>query len=686
MTTSLKAVLSLLISVLLAVGFSAFAFTGFFNLVETRFYNPSITNSQNKEVRRDADAIQNYFEEMKEKFSEILKNDAIKQSFIPTQSARDIFERTRLYGQLMESEKGLQSVRFIDAGGLRIHFSTSPADILTQTNNSISYKNYDEVTPFIPYVELAVREGEQPRITMDQQNERIIFSFPFLDSLEIYRGTAVYSLSERALEDRLIMERRIKVGENISILSVPPGIVSGLPYAGRDALLSVISSIWQDGVYQLTSLNSQDSSAVLLSARTNHGYTVGRVVSESLFDFPQVMKDIILLSVFLTIFLTSFLLFNMRPDTMTVVQNRLKKLQLSLIRDYYERKGEIDWNLWRHELEQRREDVRAELKRGIKKKPSSPMLKDIDILIDKSWDEILDAIGNRRETRLAIDEDKLQNILSRMLMAAGALPAIQTKPSLPNGIPAAQPLGEEVLEELGGNDGLEELDELDELEEIEEIEEPAETEEFAEAGELEELTDANEIYEVPSDLSDLGVEIEELTLDELKSGESRHSTAKHEDTDVSAFSPSANLGPEDNNASEIEFDGSRDKDNLPDEGYSLSDIVTDVEVVSPFSEMLSPFEEKNDFIADDDAEAGETKTSGRLEELSSDFSMSLVYKPFQNEGAGELQELPPAGTGVIKQKNGIHYVDKGVKTPNAEMTKTLDPGLKSLVDSVIGKK
>jgi len=591
-TTLLKAVLSLLISVLLAAVFSAFAFTGFFNLVETRFYNPSITNSQNREVRRDADAIQGYFEEMSSKFENILKNNAIKQSFLAAQSAQDILERARLYGQLMESVKDLQSVRFIDAGGLRIHFSTSPADILSQSDNSITYKNYDEISPFIPYAELAVPKGEPARITTDQQNERILFSFPFMDSLDIYRGTAVYSLSTRALEDRLITEGRIKPGENISITSNPPGIVSGLPHAGKEALLSVISSIWQDGNFRLSSLNSGETSAVLVSLKTDNGYIVGRVVSESLFNFPQNMKIILFLSIFLTIFLTIFLILNLRPDTITVVQNRLKKLRISLIRDYNERKGEIDWNLWRHELEQRREDIRAELKWGIKRKPSS-MQKDIDALIDKSWDEILDTIGNRRETPEKAEEPEKAAVLD--------------KP-------------EEVSE-------VEEIFEVEEISEVEELEEAAEVEELDEAEEPEELAEVEEIPEI-EEIS----EVEEL------------------------------------------------------EEAAEPDLGIEVEIVSPLSEMLSPIEEKSPVFTDDTEDVGDTKTSGRLEELSSDYSMSLVYKPFQNEGAGEIQDLPPAGTGVIKQRNGIHYVDKSVKTPNEEMTLSLDPGLKNLVDSVIRKK
>ena len=66
--------------------------------------------------------------------------------------------------------------------------------------------------------------------------------------------------------------------------------------------------------------------------------------------------------------------------------------------------------------------------------------------------------------------------------------------------------------------------------------------------------------------------------------------------------------------------------------------------------------------------------------------MALVYKPFQSEDKTEPQELPGIDSGVIKKKNGVNYVDKKVTQQDSETAKSLDPGLKNLVDSVIGKK
>ena len=733
MTVSQKAALSLLIAVVLAAGFSVLAFTGFFNLVVTRFYNPSITRSLERETEQDAGTIQNFFNELSDRFSAALATDAVKRSFLPNQAAQDIFERTRVYGLLLESQKGIQSVRFVDAGGIRIHFSTSVADILNRSAETISYRNYDETSPYVPYPEIAVPSGGNPKITLDQQNERIIFSFPFYDSMEVYRGTVFYSVSVRAVADRLIAEGRVKIGENFSVVSDPPGMVSGLPHAldEADVLIPVISSIWNEGLLNLTTLDSSmsGSALALISEKTEQGLFIGRVVDESLFAFPQSMKVILLTAIFLTIFLSIFLALNLQPDTMTIVQNRLKNLQLSLIREYYERKGEMDWNHWYRELEQRREDVRIELKRGVKGKQE--LVTDIDNLIDKSWDEILTAIGGKRETRLAIDEDKLQNILNRMLLAAG------TSPVIPGGGPASDTMAalmpfanagapadssgaglsseaEEVLEELGDEEEVEELgseseifeedlvehegvseedalEELEELEELSDSEEPLEVDELSEPEEIAGLDEAPGTTTVTSSSIPIIVESPDLELvDNLmdEGGISGDDGELEELEELEELDEPESTGPvplsfsdsEKDVASKIEFEVSA-KSEDPAEPAAESDF----EIVSPFASMRSEFDDQGSFSADDD-ENKKVKTSGRLEELNADYSMSLVYKPFQNEDKIEPQELPPAGGGVIKQKNGVNYVDKKAKKPDSKTSKSLDPGLKNLVDSVIWKK
>jgi hypothetical protein len=125
LTVSQKISVSLLISVLLFAGFSALAFTGLFSLVETRFYNPAVAKGLSRDAEADATSVGEFLEELRDRFSAVLEEGSVKRSFLPNQGAEDIFERTKLFGTLMESLPGLQSVRFVDAAGKRLHFSTS---------------------------------------------------------------------------------------------------------------------------------------------------------------------------------------------------------------------------------------------------------------------------------------------------------------------------------------------------------------------------------------------------------------------------------------------------------------------------------------------------------------------------------------------------------------------------------
>jgi hypothetical protein len=516
-TVSQKAALTLLISVVLFAGFTVLAFTGLFDLVEARFYNPSITASLTREIEQDTKTIQDFLSELQSRFAVTLQETSVKRSFLPNQSAEDIFERTRIYGILIETQTGLQSVRFVDAGGIRIHFSTYGADILRQDRLSIAYRNYDDMPGNIPYDQVEVPNQGNIKLTLDEAGDRIIFSLPFYDSFDVYRGTALFSLSVRAVAERLINEGRVKIGEDVSILSNPPGVLAGLPNSARNALIPKVASVWTEGLLTLTPLDSADSgvSLALISSKTSQEIYVGRLVNESLFAFPYTMKLILLVSFFLTVYLSVFLIFNLRQDSMTVIQNRLKRLQISLIEQYYDRKSDMDWGHWSRELEQRRDEIRSELKQGIKVRSGRRADDDIDTLIDKSWDELLTVIGGRQDKVTAnIDEEKLQNILNRILSAsAGGVPVVQAPASAVSQAPAAvraQPSAEEpeeldgaeAVEELGEAESVEELDgaetveELGEAESVEELDGAEAVEELSEAESVEELDGAEAVEEL----------------------------------------------------------------------------------------------------------------------------------------------------------------------------------------------
>lgn len=683
MTSSQKAAFSLLISVLLFGIFTALAFTGLFDLIEARFYDPSIKASITRDLTRNAEEIDRFMVETRTRFSETLNVPAIRRSFLPNQGASDIFERSRIYGLLSESLIGFQWVRFIDFGGSRLHFSTYAPDIQSQDRLSVAYRNYNE--PGFPYEEIAVSEKENPKYFFDEKLDRILFSFPFYDSFDVYKGTALFSLSVKALTDRLISDGRIKAGQELSVISDPKGLLSGTISTGQRVLPSQVSSIWKGSFQETARLVSPSSglSLLLITVKSSQDFLIGRLVDEELFLFPLTMKIILLASFFLTVYLTIFLLFNLRQDSVTIVQNRLKQLQISLIEQFYERKGDVDWARWSRELEQRRDEISLQLKQGVKL--ASADNKDIDVLIDKSWDELLSVMGGRSQFAskdAGIDEEKLQVILNRILAAlpaSGAAAAFSPQPPISQ---EAYSPGEAAMDkqsETAGADA-EELEELEEIETIEELEEAepenAELVEEAEAVEeveavedaAEDTVEAVEILEdfdaaeetvsipeplgVPEPLAAVDVpvidvvemnlsaaaadevveaissaeEVEELEeLDDL--GEAEELESLEEEKQPPAPPPGPDPSSIAKLASQIEFSPENETESFNE--MSLGDF----EIVSPFSTMLFDFAEADDdliFLEEDD-EGGDDTPAAMLEEVSGPLSNS-------NEPSGDVKK------------------------------------------------
>jgi hypothetical protein len=299
---------------------------------------------------------------------------------------------------------------------------------------------------------------------------------------------------------------RIKIGESIAVISEPPGVVAGLPSVGHNVLLPLIAGMWSENSLSLGALNSgiTDIDLALISRKTDQNIYTGRLVNQSLLGFPLAMRIILLISFLGTVFLVIFLILNFRQDTITIIQSRLKKLQVNLLAEYYEHTGDLNWSHWRRELEHRREDVHAELKRGLIVRVRG--FAEIDNFIDRSWDDLVAIIGGRMEKRFEIDEDTLRALLSRLLPETAAQ---EGSAGTENSDVADKPEALEALNEADIVEALEgpareqalleapepELEELDageaELVELEadEVDEPEELEALDEADEVEELED-----------------------------------------------------------------------------------------------------------------------------------------------------------------------------------------------------
>ena len=637
MTVSSKAALSLLISLLVFSVISIFAFTGLFDKLETQFYNPYITAYFTEENKQNAEIIDQYLIEMEERFARTLTLPEVKRSFLPNNNDTDIETRWNIYTTLIERFNGIEWVRFIDFGGSRLLFSSYAPDVASLRDNYVYYRNYSNQE--LPFETIAVHHGETPKCIFDGKRERILFSFPFYDSLDNYLGTALFSISIESVLNRLLLEERIRSGYDIMVVPEPAGLVFGISASGEKALPIQVSRVWaekmgesRDFLYHII-----DSSMVLISTNTSHGFLMGRIVNKEIFLIPFNLKIIILSSLFLTLFLVIFLLFNYKQDPVALVQNRMKILQVSIIEQFYELKIERDWAEWIHELEYRRKEVSIQMKKGIKP-VSQKQADDIDVLISKTWDELLAVLGSRKE--IGIDQEQFKSILRETLVSTEILEANGSKnTSILQKINTKRADKEPKLGLLNRASAIvKEIEETDEAEEIEELEELSEPESFS--------------------TSITG----EIASEEPSSTPSK--TVSHSELDKLA--------------SQIEFSPVAELESLDEEG-----IEEDLEVVSPFSSMLSNF--------------SDSESADELDQLPND-GLPLIASPFQNSHSnGKIEtlnaipdddDLPSKNNNeivnkIIEEKEGLPYINQEALDSDEDNNLEIDKDLKNLVDSVI---
>jgi hypothetical protein len=682
-----RIILSLILSVVFFAAFSLLAFTGLFDLVETRFYTPQLVKSLNGEVDRLSQTITALLEDLEDRFAETLENGAVKRSFLPNQAAEDILERSRLYGLLMSSLPGLRTVRFVDAGGSRIHFSTLDADVLAQNGSSLSYRSYRDGSGVLPYDEVATAEGRPPRLIFDSSGEQLIFSYPFSDSLDVYRGSALFTFSAQSLAERLTRQGQVKVGEDLALVDSPRGFLLDAPAAGRENLKREAAAAWREGILTLFNLDQEGTEPLtLISAKSGMGFFVGRLAQENILVLPSILRLILLGSFFLTAFLLVFLIFSLRQDSVAVIRSRLKQLQLSLIRQYYDSKSDIDWKFWSRELERRREDVRLEIKRGLPRRGKKN--RDIDALIDRSWDEVVRVVGGPPSREL--DEERIRALVGKMLQEAALADSTST---------AYKPEPREEVEELGAEEEDTEPAELEPLEELEAVELSAEPEELLELADTEEAEVAEEIR--GRDGSSPGGIV--VTPDAFESGDNG-------EAELEPLEEAPPLTPEELAAlaSRIEFGSDTDgaANGLAD--GAAHGAANGLELSSPFQSLSfeSPDFESSGFNGNEpdlpgpDGESGEadkkkrqTETGGNaaggLEEISEQGGLPLIYRPFLFQGNGKpvlLRPLAEPGEGPIQEQDGIHHISSDILDPSLETAQNLDPKFLRLVESIIGRE
>ena len=588
MTAGHKTAFSLLISVLIFAAFTVAAFTGGFKLVETRFYQPRVVANINSELNGISGNLTEYFEAAINRFSQYASEKTVQTFVEQSPLDADVQTRTTLTGNLFAETTGLVGIRLIDSNGRYVHYSTFSKDIFKRTNKSVSYSDYDKLDE-IPYSYISssdndIKDNSAEKFAQccstffDSSNQRIIFSFPYYDKYSVFRGTLVFYVDSSDFT-RFLVSRNLVTLSDTGVLIAPSsinsfnessseeadssamsneadsdqinksadnnkivletkvpssknsGIVFGLPAVGKDILSNAIIDKWEKGLYGTEHLvSTQNGDWLLLTSVLSKYGRIGWVYSESIFTFPDAVKVLLLICIFITLFLVVFMLFNLKHDDMVVIRDRIRKFQLALVTEYVDRKDNTDWNKVSSEISLRKNDVTNEIKKSLGRRGKKHE-KELDSLLDTSWNEIISALGGNKTAAIssrtsASNEENtaqikamLEDILSKGNITVNAIQAPAAKVSATKAsvakkstsvevsdaepveeleeVPEAEPVEEaQPVEEVPDAEPVEELEEVPEAEPVEDVQPVEEAPDAEPVEELEEVPEAESLEDV----------------------------------------------------------------------------------------------------------------------------------------------------------------------------------------------
>ena len=554
MTTGQKNAVSLLVSLVLFATFSMVAYSGLFSFIETRFYQPAKIQQIRQKLDGISDCYDSYISSIFQKIETYCESKEFFSYMEQQASDSLVRERTRLTGELFNSIPALSGIRIVDVNGRNVHFSTFSADFLRNSENLRSYRNYLDLKnplqqPEIPFEKISFsnilsdgKNGEKNdrkyRFFADSECDRLIISLPVYDSYKVLKASAVFYLNSMDFNRELLKTNIVAVSDSSDFLNLADGksglygYVFGLPVAGRQMLENLVLASWQttgDGPERLASY--ENGFWVLFSSRKSSFAVISGVYRDEIFAMPYSVRILLLVCAFISLFLVVCLVVSLKHDDLVVIRSRIRRFQFAVVNEYLNDKMEIDWKATAKSIYDRKGEISDSIRRSLGKRRLKKYSREIDELLEKSWNEIFNVLNVRSGAEIAAsaseklkDTAELRQMLEEILSNTSIkVHSIQEPLAHAEAAELAEPaevadeVEEAVVAELAEPaelaDGVEEAEaaELAEPAELADEVEEAEAAELAEpaevADEVEEAEDAE-----PAELAD---EVEEAEAAEL---------------------------------------------------------------------------------------------------------------------------------------------------------------------------
>ena len=631
MRTSLKVLISLIISLAVFVGFFFLTSSGYDSFTETKIYQPAVIRSINENLLEIAAASERWHNENAEIFKKVLKEDGVKRVSLQEQISSDIDQRNTLVSNLISTLPGFMGFRIIDSQYQKIHFSTFAEDILSKSSSMISYKKYNDNNKLIPYQHIAVLDGEDIKITSNSVYDFFLYCFPFYDIYDVYRGTAVFYVEGTSLFYQLMAEKLISIGDGLTMISDEAHTINGLLTGSQNITLPELQEIilndWERLPQNIRTISFEGKDNwVLITQKSNLGY-VGRLAEKHIFLFPAAVKYFLIFTAFITLFLIFFLLLNIKRDKLFIAQNKIQQLHLSILRNYLKTSQTENWQELQQELEYHRHEVNTEIKRGIGKKLLRTKEKEIDEFLQKNWQEIFDIITKTAGAKLS--EKTLSGTSAHNVNMEELLNLLME--TLKKGHKNSPNLAAQTIEEAAAAEELAPVEEAAEAEDLAPIEEATEAEDLAPVEELTEaqnLAPEEELTE-PEDLAP----IEEAT-------EAQELAPVEETTEAEEFSPVEELTEAQNLAPEEELTEPEDLAPI-EEATEAQELAPVEETTEP--EEFSPVEELTEAQnLTPEEELTEPENLAPIEEITEAEELSPVEELTEAQNLTPEEELTEA--------------------------------------------
>ena len=696
MRTGLKVLISLVISLAVFAGLFLLTASDYESFTETKIYKPAIIRHINENLSEIERAFIAWNDTNTELFKSFLNEESLMSVVKQEQAQSDIESRNNVISKIISTVPGFAGLRIIGSQYQKIHFSTFPEDILNKTDSMLSYKRYNDADNLIPYQHIETADNSEVRITASTDLDVLLYCLPFYDSYEVYRGTAVFYISGNSFLYHLVSQNILSISDGLALLSDQAhsiiGILTGTHNIVSPELQEAVLDDWERKPQNLRiiSLEGEDR-WVLITKKSDFGY-VGRITEKSVFMFPASVKYFLIFTVFVTVFLASFLLLNLKRNKLFIAQNKIQQLHWSILKSYLKTSQKENWGELQKELEYHRHEVNEEIKKGLGKKVLESKSKEIDDFLQNSWQEIFDIINKTTTNKSfthnlkGVNAEELVNLLMEAVKNQKNV-ADKPKPAEPQ-TSIAEPENAETVEELDEVEEAEAVEDLDEVEEAEAVEELNEAEEAEAVEDLDEVEEADTVEELDEVEDAETVEeldeiedaeaVEELNeaeeaetveeLDEIEEAETAEDNKNYEELyETEAASIFDKVKKDEEVIDEME-DNDDPMLRLDDLGYTISGL--------DFSELDVPISE---------LEKTEAK---KVEYITDDYSpiRSMWGKYDDSPTLGDLDvvgESEPVPLLDVSEEQAIVNEDGVFMIRKTEPVKPENKDFKALVDSVL---